>query len=100
MIKNLSSNNFEEEIKGGLKLIVFSASWCGYCQKQKPILEELDKIWIGVVDGDKNPELAQKYRITGFPSFIIFRDGKDIDRFSGFHTKFDIMTRLLKFLKN
>ena len=49
MIKELNENNFNENTKNGLKLVEFYAAWCGYCQKQRPILNELSEnnIWIG-----------------------------------------------------
>ncbi len=98
MIKILDKNNFVTEIKTGLKLVEFFAPWCGYCHKQAPILEEMDKIWIGQVNSDLSSDLIAKYRINSYPSFILFKDGKEIDRFSGLHSKFDIMNIILKYI--
>jgi thioredoxin 1 len=98
MITKLDKTNFQEKTKQGLKLVEFYADWCGYCTRQAPILEELDKIWIGKINTDENRELAQKYGISSLPSFIIFKDGKEIHRFSGLHTKFDIMAEITKYL--
>ena len=52
MLQELNTENFEESIKDGIKIVVFTASWCGYCQMQKPILKEIaeQNIWIGEVD--------------------------------------------------
>lgn len=101
MIVELNEKNFDENTKSGLKLIEFYATWCGYCQKQKPILEELsnNNIWIGTIDVDKNPELANKFGITGFPSFLLFKDGKVIAALSGYHEKSQLLTRLMEHLK-
>ena len=44
MIINLDENNFQEYISNGLKIIVFSAKWCSYCQKQDEVFRELDDI--------------------------------------------------------
>lgn len=87
MIKELNENNFEENIKSGLKLVEFYATWCGYCQKQRPILKELSEnnIWIGTVDSDKNPNLVKKYGVSGYPTFILFKEGKVIAALSGYH---------------
>lgn len=98
MLKELDKNNFESELKDGLKLVEFHTSWCGYCKKQKPELEEMDKVWIGLLDADKESELAAKYKVNGFPTFLIFKDGKEIDRFSGLKKKEELMSRIMKFL--
>ena len=100
MIKELDSQNFDKETSNGLKLIEFFADWCGFCTKQEPILTELDKIWIGRVNTDKNKEIAKKYNINSLPSFILLKNGEEVERFTGLHTKFDIMNIIIKHLKN
>lgn len=99
MIKELDKTNFDDEIKTGLKVVEFFADWCGYCTRQEPILEELDKVWIGKVNTDENRDLAQKFSISSLPSFVIFKDGKEIHRFSGLHSKFDIMNIISNYIK-
>lgn len=51
-----------------------------------PILNEVstrlvDKIQIVKIDAEKYPSIADKYRIEALPTFIIFKDGKPLDRF-------------------
>lgn len=98
MIVELDEKNFEENTKTGLKLIEFFATWCGYCQKQRPVLEELsnNNIWIGTVDADKNPDIVRKYGINGFPTFILFKDGKVISTLPGYHDKSQLLSRLME----
>ena len=100
MLQELNEKNFDENIKEGVRLVAFSAPWCGYCQKQKPILQEIaqNNIWIGVVNSDDNPNITQKYDIHVFPSFILFRDGKILGQFSGYRPKFEFMNTLLSYL--
>lgn len=100
MIKELDITNFENELEKGLKLVEFYAPWCGFCNRQEPILEEMDKIWIGRVDTDDNRNIAQKYRVNSLPTFILFKDGNEVDRFLGLHSKFDLMDRLNKYILN
>ncbi len=69
-------------------LLDFSATWCGPCRMQKPILEELekkygDKVEFKVIDVDENQELASKYGIHAVPTLIIQKDGTEVKRFMG-----------------
>ncbi len=99
MIKELDNQNFSKETEQGLKLVEFFADWCGFCTRQEPILEELDKVWVGRVNTDENKEIARKYKISSLPSFVLLKDGKEVERFSGLHSKFDIMNIIMKHLK-
>jgi len=99
MIIELDENNFEEQTSKGLKLVDFSAQWCVYCKMLKPVLSELDKIWIGEVDGDKSPSLARKFNVSGYPTIVFLKDGKEVDRLIGFHPKENIMDKIMKHLK-
>lgn len=99
MITKLDDKNFSKETERGLKLIEFYADWCGFCTRQKQALEELDKIWIGQVNTDENKDIAQKYKISSLPSFVLLKDGKEVDRFSGLHSKFDLMNIIMHHMK-
>ena len=99
MITILDKENFSKETEQGLKLVEFFADWCGFCTRQEPILEELDKVWVGRVNTDENKEIARKYKISSLPSFVLLKDGKEVERFSGLHSKFDIMNIIMKHLK-
>lgn len=98
MIIELNEKNFNEHVNTGLKLVEFYADWCGYCKKQRPILEELSKnnIWIGTVNVDNNPEIADKYGIDGYPSFILFKDGKILSTLPGYHEKSQLLSGIMK----
>lgn len=98
MLKSLNKDNFENETKTGLKLIEFYATWCGYCKKQEQILKEMDKIWIGQVNTDEDPEITIKHGIHSFPTFLILKNGKEMERFSGLRSKFDLMNIISKYL--
>ena len=56
MLVELNEKNFEDNIKSGLKLVEFYAPWCGFCQKQRPVLSDLsdNNIWIGTWGGGIN----------------------------------------------
>ena len=100
MIIELNNENFLNETQHGLKLVDFYTTWCKFCTNQNPILEELSEngFWIGKLDCDKYPEIAKKYGISGFPSFILFKNGIAGAQFSGFHTKSQMLNKLTSFL--
>lgn len=90
-IINLNEKNFESTIKKTKEplLVCFSASWCSYCQKEKPILKKLaneknSKFKIAIIDTDENQALAQKQGIMGLPTHVVFYGGKEKERISSF----------------
>ena len=98
MLKKLTNGNFHKEINNGLKLVEFFAPWCSYCKKQETELEQMDKVWIGQINTDEDSELAIRFGIHAFPTFLIFDNGKEVERFSGFRKKEALMNILLKYL--
>lgn len=66
-------------------LVDFYADWCGPCKMMAPLLDEVARQRAGQVlvtklDTDRNPRMAQHFRITGVPTLIAFRDGKEVAR--------------------
>lgn len=98
MIQKLNSKNFEEHIKTGLRLVEFYTDWCGYCEKQKHIIEDLSKngVWIGIVNADENSEITKSFGITGFPSFILFKNGRILSTLTGYHDKSLLLSKLME----
>ena len=100
MIIELNEENFYKEIETGLKIIEFYTTWCSYCMRQRVELQEFEKsqIRIGIVDGDESPNIINKYKIQGYPTFLVFKDGNKIGEFSGFHTKSQVLNQLMKYV--
>jgi len=96
MFVELNEGNFKKETSNGLKLVDFYTTWCKYCKNQQSVLEELsdNDFWIGKLDCDKYPDIVHKYGIAGFPSFILFKDGKIAAQFAGYHTKNQLLDKL------
>ena len=86
-MKELGSNAaiLDEVNKPGKKMLFFSANWCSDCRFIKPAMPEIEKDFSDyefvAVDRDKNLEVAQEMGVFGIPSFIAFKDGKEIGRF-------------------
>ena len=98
MLKELTNENFNDEIKTGLKFVEFFAPLCGYCKKQEDELKQMDKVWIGQVNTDDNAELAIRHGVHSFPTFLVFNNGKEVERFSGLRKKEDLMNILMKYI--
>ena len=89
----INSGNFEEEVLKSDKpvLVDFWATWCGPCQKQGPIVEEIadsqDEIKVCKLDVDEVPEIAEKYSIMSIPTVIAFKGGEAINKNIGLGSK-------------
>ncbi|MBB1138812.1 thioredoxin [Myroides sp. WP-1] len=77
-------------------LVDFFATWCGPCQMQAPVLEEVkatlkDEITIIKIDVDKNQALtaqySTQYNMRGVPTLMLFRQGKLLWKQSGYTDK-------------
>jgi thioredoxin 1 len=105
MTQEFTQENFEVEVIEASKnkpvLVDFFASWCGPCQIQGPIVDEVseaitDKAIIGKLNTESAMEVAQKFGIMSIPTLIIFRNGEPAERFTGVQEKEAIMESLAK----
>ena len=61
-------------------LFYFTASWCGPCQKIKPMIEAIasgadsDKLEVSLVDIDENDVMASEFKIRIVPMFYLYKD--------------------------
>ncbi|MCP4523235.1 MAG: thioredoxin [Candidatus Gracilibacteria bacterium] len=84
----INKDNFEETTKQGVVLIDFWAEWCGPCQQMLPILDTFseqmgEKMVVGKVNVDENPELAGQFRVMSIPTIIVLKDGEMVDQMVG-----------------
>jgi len=89
-IFDASAENFAElVIKGSASryiLVDFWAPWCNPCQQLKPMLEALTAEYdftLVKVNTEEEQEIAAQMGIRGIPDVRLYRDGVEVDRFSG-----------------
>ena len=95
----LNKDTFNEKLKNvkGVMMVDFFATWCGPCRMLAPILEEVSQestAEIYKVDIDESEDLARTYGIMAVPTMIVFVDGKEVERFSGYMPKSQILSKL------
>ena len=86
---HFNKESFDKTLaEGKLMMVDFWAEWCGPCQMLGPVIESLAEKYegravIGKVNTDEEPDLAMSFQISGIPTVIFFKDGKEIDRLVG-----------------
>lgn len=99
-ILTLTDKNFNQQLKNKLVLVDFWAAWCGPCKMMAPVLNDVAAVldegkFVGKVDVETYQSLAQKYNVRSIPTLILFKDGKEVDRFVGVKTK-DFLLKKMK----
>ena len=69
-------------------LVEFFASWCPHCQRMMPVVASVKKELEGKADVyqfdvDKNSELADAENVESYPTFIVYKNGKEVWRSAG-----------------
>lgn len=87
MVHTLTDANFEELIVKSDKLAIvdLSAEWCGPCRMVSPIIHELaneyaDRIVVGELNVDDNPETTALFRVRNIPTVLFFKNGDVVDK--------------------
>ncbi|KAK5862341.1 hypothetical protein PBY51_017748 [Eleginops maclovinus] len=91
-ITSLDSANIDDVLNNaGVSIVNFYADWCRFSQMLHPIFEEASNIVreefpettqvvFARVDCDQHSDIAQRYRITKYPTLKLFRNGMMMKR--------------------
>ncbi len=100
---NVTDQSFEGDVLKSDKpvLVDFWAVWCGPCQVQGPIVEDVatavgDKAKVVKLNVDENPMYAQKFGIMSIPTLMIFKNGTVVKQFIGVTSKETLVSELNK----
>jgi len=90
MVQELNQASFEKEVlQSKIPVVVdFWAEWCGPCKMMAPVFEKVSKefeskVKFAKVNVDDNSDLAGNNEIMSIPCFVVYKDGKEVDRLVG-----------------
>ena len=86
----VTDDNFATEVLGFPRpvLVDLWAAWCAPCRMIAPALEEIagelmGKVRIAKLNVDENPGTHAGLRVSGIPTLVMFKGGKEVDRVVG-----------------
>jgi len=88
-IHEATIGNISEILRSDKPVIVdFWANWCAPCHAMTPTLKRVakefeDQVTFAKVNVDSNRDLASQFKVRSIPTIILFKHGKEWDRFSG-----------------
>lgn len=101
----ITDNNFEAEVKESsmLVLVDFYADWCGPCKMMAPLVAQLAEVYegrckVGKCNTDENPALTSEFKIMSIPTFIFFKDGKEVQTLIGAVSKNELEAKIKQVL--
>jgi thiol-disulfide isomerase/thioredoxin len=84
------------------QMVYVYATWCHWCTKQQPIIDEVrsqyqGKLAVYYIDEEKDKAAARRYDVNCYPT-IIFIDSKgtEVERSEGYDTKDEIVQSIAK----
>jgi len=100
-VKVLTDKNFSQQIKTGTILVDFWAEWCAPCKMMAPVLNEMSEEltgnnYIGKLNVEHYQEVSAKYKVRNIPTMILFKNGKEVNRFVGVKQKDFLLKEIAK----
>jgi len=101
-ILTLTEKNFQQQTKSKVVIVDFWAAWCAPCRMMAPVLNDVadalpGNMQVGKINVEVEKALAQKFNVRSIPTLILFKDGKEVNRFVGVKTKDFLLKEMNKF---
>jgi thioredoxin 1 len=86
---------FKDLTREGSVLVDFWGPRCQPCLQMMPTVEKLEEESAGAVkvvkvNASENRDVCRELRVFGLPTYVLLRDGEELERLSGDVTKEDI----------
>jgi len=92
-VKQTSKEAYNGQVNStNLVLVDFGAEWCPPCRKMEPVLqsfmkENSKKLTLVKMDGGIETDLMKSLNVEALPTFILYKNGKEIKRKQGLVSK-------------
>jgi thioredoxin 1 len=90
-----TTETFKELTREGSVLVDFWGPRCQPCLQMMPTVEKLEEESAGVVkvvkvNASENRDVCRELRVFGLPTYVLLRDGEELERLSGEVSREDI----------
>lgn len=98
-VLKITKENFNEVLNSEKTVLLdFYADWCGPCRMVSPIVDEIaeenSQYFVGKINVDEEPELANEFGVMSIPTLIVLKNGKIVNQSAGARPKQSILAML------
>ena len=98
--KQITMEEYLSQVKSDkIVLVDIGAVWCPPCKKMEPVLKDLvlthgNNFKFLQIDGGVQESIVKELNAASFPTFIIYKNGKEVWRKEGIVTKEELLNNL------
>ncbi|MGZ3924963.1 MAG: rhodanese-like domain-containing protein [Flavisolibacter sp.] len=99
-VPQMTANQFTKTLPTNKTVLVdVGAEWCPPCKKMESIVKDLreghgNAFQLVTVNGGEQEVLARELNADSFPTFIVYKNGKEVWRTQGVTTKEDLLSHI------
>ena len=88
MKRDATVDDFHDSVETGVVLVDFWGPSCAPCLTLMPHVEALvdrlgEDLRLVKVNAPENRQICRDLRVFGLPTYLVFRDGEEVERLSG-----------------